>query len=152
MAQNLHRHVACTQVIERGLELRRRPVDQHGEPALLRRRVGAGAVVLSTYPVEHLAARRPAANPEDTWRLYRALAAEAGALPAVSVPQADVWTDALERDDGARFQWFVNATTAAAQVRPELPTGAALTRIDGTPTGTLSLAPLDVAVCRLSAG
>ncbi len=31
-------------------------VDSHGRPALLRRRTGAGSVILCTYPLEHLAA------------------------------------------------------------------------------------------------
>ena len=37
----------------------------------------SGQTVLCTYPLEHLAARTPRANPEDTWRLYSALASEA---------------------------------------------------------------------------
>src|SRR4051794_10501683 len=53
-------------------------VDQAGDPALLRHRVGAGAMVLCTYPLEYMAARTPRVNPEDTWRLYSALADEAG--------------------------------------------------------------------------
>ena len=53
-------------------------VDGHGRPGLLRHRRGQGAMVLCTYPVEHMAAARPGANPEDTWRLYSALATAAG--------------------------------------------------------------------------
>ncbi len=44
-------------------------VDQQGRPVLLRHRVGMGTVVLSTYPLEHLAPQSPDVNPEDTWRL-----------------------------------------------------------------------------------
>ncbi len=47
-------------------------VDSSGRPALLERRVGRGAMVLCTYPIEHMAAGTPHANPEDTWRLYGA--------------------------------------------------------------------------------
>jgi endo-1,4-beta-mannosidase len=53
-------------------------VDDRGRPALLRHRAGDGWMVLCTYPLEHMAASRPAANPEPTWRLYAALAEEAG--------------------------------------------------------------------------
>jgi len=56
-------------------------LDQRGRPALLRNPNGEGSTVLSTYPLEHLAASRPDANPEDTWRLYSALAT------AASVPR-----------------------------------------------------------------
>ncbi|MGC8627554.1 MAG: glycoside hydrolase 5 family protein [Acidimicrobiales bacterium] len=52
-------------------------VDGHGRPALLRNRKGLGSMLLCTYPVEHMAACRPEPNPEDTWRLYSALAAAA---------------------------------------------------------------------------
>jgi endo-1,4-beta-mannosidase len=57
-------------------------VDGSGRPALLERRVGRGAMVLCTYPIEHMASITPGANPEDTWQLYSALACAAG----VSVP------------------------------------------------------------------
>jgi hypothetical protein len=53
-------------------------VDDRGRPALLRHQTGAGWMVLCTYPIEHMAASRPRANPEPTWRLYSALADEAG--------------------------------------------------------------------------
>ena len=53
-------------------------LDGHGRPALLRRPVGDGAMVLCTYPIEHMAARAPRVNPESTWRLYSALATSAG--------------------------------------------------------------------------
>jgi hypothetical protein len=53
-------------------------VDDQGRPALLRHRTGAGWMVLCTYPIEHMAASRPQANPEPTWQLYSALADEAG--------------------------------------------------------------------------
>ncbi len=53
-------------------------VDDGGRPALLRHRAGQGWMVLCTYPLEHMAASRPAANPEPTWQLYSALADEAG--------------------------------------------------------------------------
>jgi endo-1,4-beta-mannosidase len=53
-------------------------VDAEQRPALLRHRIGRGAMVLCTYPLEYMAAKTPRVNPEDTWRLYSALAEEAG--------------------------------------------------------------------------
>jgi hypothetical protein len=53
-------------------------VDGEGRPALLRNADGAGWMVLCTYPLEHMASRRPAANPEPTWQIYSALATSAG--------------------------------------------------------------------------
>jgi hypothetical protein len=60
-------------------------VDDRGRPALLRNRAGQGWMVLCTYPLEHLAASRPAANPEPTWQLYSALADKAGVTRRVRV-------------------------------------------------------------------
>ena len=57
-------------------------VDSHGRPALLRRRTGAGSVILCTYPLEHLAAAAAVARPEAITALYDALAAAAGVQPA----------------------------------------------------------------------
>ena len=53
-------------------------VDGHGRPALLRHSIGAGCTVLCTYPIEHMAAKTPGVNPEDTYRIYSALAEAAG--------------------------------------------------------------------------
>ncbi len=53
-------------------------VDSRGRPALLRRRTGAGSVILCTYPLEHLAAAAAVARPEAITALYDALAAAAG--------------------------------------------------------------------------
>lgn len=52
--------------------------DAHGRPAILVHRLGAGAAVLCTYPLEYLAANIAGVNPEPTWRLYDALADLAG--------------------------------------------------------------------------
>jgi endo-1,4-beta-mannosidase len=60
-------------------------VDAQGRPALLRHSLGAGSTVLCTYPIEHMAARTAAVNPESTWRLYSALAHAAGVVLPVRV-------------------------------------------------------------------
>ncbi|MGZ4591622.1 MAG: beta-mannosidase, partial [Actinomycetes bacterium] len=48
-------------------------VDGFGRPALLQAERGAGKAVLCTYPLEHMAACTPDANPESTWLVYSAL-------------------------------------------------------------------------------
>jgi len=62
-------------------------VDGHGRPALLCRRAGTGSVILCTYPLEHMAAVTPAANPEAAQVLYGALAAHAGLDRPVTVDE-----------------------------------------------------------------
>ncbi len=49
--------------------------DSSGRPALLCREVGAGRIVLSTYPLEYFAARTREPDTGSTVRLYSALAA-----------------------------------------------------------------------------
>jgi hypothetical protein len=77
-------------------------------------------------------------NPDDTVRLYRALGAEAGALPEVdNGGDALLIVDTLVRDDGARFAVVISehpeAVTATVGGRDvELaPYGATVVRIDG---------------------
>ncbi|MEV6526088.1 cellulase family glycosylhydrolase [Longispora sp. NPDC051575] len=82
--------------------------DSDGHPALLVTEVGAGRMVLSTIPVEAFAAYRPNANPDPTWRLYRALAAVAGVTVEVSVDDPRVLVDTIEHSSGARYAWLVN--------------------------------------------
>jgi endo-1,4-beta-mannosidase len=85
--------------------------DQDGQPALVRRRVGDGALYLSAYPIEYYASQRADANLDDQAHLiYQALAAEAGATPDISSGNPHVITDSLLRDDGARFVWLINTS------------------------------------------
>jgi hypothetical protein len=91
-----------------GSETRVVAEDARGRPALLVREVGAGALVLATYPVEHFAAARPDANPEATWRLYRALAVRAGVQRAAGSNLPEVLVDRLLHRDGASYVWAVN--------------------------------------------
>ncbi len=124
-------------------------VDAHGRPAIVRKRHGSGQAVLSTYPLEHLAAARGRVNPEPTWRLYRALAEEAGATADVTVPDPRVLVDGLEHEDGTRFVWLVNAACEEVAATPCLGDGAVLERLDGSPiTGPLTLPPYGVVVLR----
>jgi endo-1,4-beta-mannosidase len=128
-------------------------VDGGGRPALLSRAVGAGRIVLSTYPFEAFAASRAHANPEPTWRLYRALARAAGALPAVTVDDPRILVDGLEHEDGRRFVWLVSEADEALVAVPQIAGGGKLARVAATPgpapDGTVTLPPFGVSVLAL---
>lgn len=97
--------------------------DQAGRIALVRHEIGDGAAVLCTYPVEYFAAARPNANPEDTWRLYEALAAAAGVRRRAHVEGPEVTVDGLDGGDGRRFAWLVNQSPEPQDVRLETADG-----------------------------
>ena len=59
--------------------------------------------MLCAYPVEYFAARRGRVNPEDTWRLYDALAVEAGVTRPAHVDDPLVMVDSLRTADGAQY-------------------------------------------------
>jgi endo-1,4-beta-mannosidase len=94
-------------------------VDRHGRPALLRHAVGGGELVLCTYPVEHFAARAPRANPESTWRLYSALAEEAGVSRPVRVDDPRVLVGRV-RSANSETVLFVNCSGEGLKVEPIL--------------------------------
>jgi len=98
-------------------------VDQHDRPVLLRRRVGSGQFILSTYPLEYFAAVTREVNPEPTHTLYSALAQESGIVPDVRVDDPHVLVSELVRDDGARLFWFVSQSEAPLTVSPLLASG-----------------------------
>lgn len=139
---------ACLPVEPDGAEVVAR--DAHGRPALLRHRTGEGAFVLCTYPVEHMAARTPRVNPEPTWRLYAALAAEAGASPDVTVADPRVMVGRMSHEDGRRFVWFVSQHEEPLTAEPRVTAGT-LTGLDGGPLGRLELPPYGVVVAELTA-
>ena len=92
-------------------------VDAHGRPALLQYGVGRGRTVLCTYPLEHLAARTPRVNPEDTWRLYSALAAAAGVSRPIRVADPRILVGRI-RQQGGELAVFINCSSAAVTVTP----------------------------------
>jgi endo-1,4-beta-mannosidase len=104
--------------------------DAHGRPALLVRRVGAGALALATYPVEYFAASLPNANPESTWRLYRALAEHAGVEPPVRSDRPEVLVDSLVREDGERFVWVVSGAGRSLPAELRVAGGARLEDVE----------------------
>jgi endo-1,4-beta-mannosidase len=127
-------------------------VDGHGRPALLRRRTGAGSVILCTYPIEYMAASSSAVNPEATSTLYNALAIYAGARRPVTVDDPRVAADALVRSDGAQFAWLVSHADEPVTIKPQL-NGSWLRALDGSPSnGSVTLAPFGVGVFSLEDG
>jgi hypothetical protein len=127
-------------------------VDAAGRPALVRRVVGAGAIVFCTYPLEAMAAATPDVNPDDTARLYAALAAEAGVRPPLPVDDPRVFADGLVRADGTRFFWLVNSVADAVSVTPAAPPGAVLHDLaSGEPVESVALPPFGVRVLRCPA-
>lgn len=120
-------------------------VDAAGRPMIVVKDHGEGRAVLSTLPIEHFAARRRGANPEDTWRLYRALGQMAGIDSPVRVEDPRVLVDAMEHADGRTFHILVSEHPEA--VETDVQSTLDLTALDGTPvTGPVHLDPYGVAV------
>jgi Cellulase (glycosyl hydrolase family 5) len=94
-------------------------VDGHGRPLLLRHRLGGGSTFFCTYPLEYMAAKTPDVNPEDTWRLYSALAAEAGVCRPVHVADPRVLVGRIRAGEG-ETALFVNASSEAIDVEPSV--------------------------------
>jgi hypothetical protein len=92
-------------------------VDGHGRPALLQHELGAGHTVLCTYPLEHMAARTPRVNPEDTWRIYSALATIAGVARPIRVDDPRVLVGRVRRGKG-ETTIFVNCSSDTIDVEP----------------------------------
>ncbi|NJP67925.1 cellulase family glycosylhydrolase [Streptomyces spiramenti] len=126
--------------------------DAHGRPALMRRRVGAGSLVLCVYPLEYLAACTPRVNPDASVTLYGALAAEAGVRRPVTVADPRVAVDRLVHEAGHEYVWLVSQAPDDLTVRPELHDHRALTTLDGTPVETVTLPGHGVAVLRSEVG
>ncbi|MDE9364195.1 cellulase family glycosylhydrolase [Luteipulveratus sp. YIM 133132] len=124
--------------------------DQHGRIVLTRNSIGAGAAVLSTVPTEALAAARPRANPEPTWRLYDAVAQVAGVDRPVRVESPLVLVDRLLHRDGRSFVWLVSASRDPQTVAVETGVGTAVRPLaGGDPVTKVELAPYDVQVLEL---
>lgn len=124
-------------------------VDVAGNPALVSNRVGAGSMVLCTYPLEHMASTLARVNPEESFRIYDALARIAGVERAVTVADPRVFTDVLVHEDGRRFCWFVSQHDEPVVVRPEVAGGSTLVDLDGAPAA-IELGPYGVGVFELA--
>ena len=118
-------------------------IDAHGRPALLRHGLGLGTAVLCTYPLEHMAAKRPNANPESTWQIYSALATAAGVARPVRVDDPRVLVGLL-RTGPAEMALFVNCSADAVAAEPILEGRTTLDLTDGP----IALDPFGVALVR----
>ena len=92
-------------------------VDGAGRPALLRHTIGSGSAVFCTYPIEHMAAHRASANPEDTWKLYSALASSAGVRRPVRVEDPRVMVGRI-RTSAEELAVFVNCSADTIAISP----------------------------------
>jgi hypothetical protein len=101
-------------------------IDRHGRPALLRHAYGSGYTVLCTYPIEHMAARVPSVNPENTWQVYSALAALAGVSRPVRVNDPRVLVGAIRPRLGAETFLFVNCSGETIALEPIIEDGVEL--------------------------
>lgn len=121
--------------------------DAAGRPALVRRRVGRGQLLLSAYPIEHLAARTPQVNPEPTALLYGALALEAGVVPPVRTRDLAVSVGTLVAGD-THLAIVANLTAQARDVDLVVAPGVRLVTAPfaDPPSPTVHLGPLGVAV------
>ncbi|MBT1003473.1 cellulase family glycosylhydrolase [Paenarthrobacter sp. DKR-5] len=118
--------------------------DQHGNPAVVVKRHGEGRAVLCTYPLEYMASVQGAVNPEESYRLYEALADVAGIRPPVEVPDPLVFVDSLIHEDGRRFIVLVSQHSEPVEV--PLKAERALRTLDGAEAASVALAPYGVAV------
>lgn len=121
--------------------------DQHGNPALLRHRVGSGSMILGTIPFEYFAAKTPFVNPEPTWRIYEALAEEAGVIRELRVDDPRVLAATMTRDDGARFGWLVSEIDEPLHVVPE--SQSTLYSLAGEEIQGVDLEPYGVAIVQI---
>jgi endo-1,4-beta-mannosidase len=111
-------------------------VDGHGRPALLQHGLGSGSTVFCTYPLEHMAARTPRANPEPTWRLYSALADIAGVPRPVRVDDPRILVGRL-RSANSETAVFVNCSEETVTAIPVAAEGSELQ----LPEGPLTIDP-----------
>jgi endo-1,4-beta-mannosidase len=145
VAGNEHSRAFLPVVPEAGTEVV--ATDTSGRPALLLRRVGAGSLILCTYPVEHMAACTPAVNPDDAVTLYGALATHAGVSRPVTAEDPRVACDVLVRADGARFAFLVSHAGDPLTVKPTLESGWRLTTVTGEDvTGGVTIEPFGINV------
>jgi endo-1,4-beta-mannosidase len=100
-------------------------IDGRGNPALVRQALGSGYTVLCTYPLEHMAARTPSVNPECTWQIYSALAAEADVSRPVRVADPRVLVGRV-RSGGSETALFVNCSGEPIAAEPILADGLEL--------------------------
>ncbi|MDR6971047.1 cellulase family glycosylhydrolase [Leifsonia shinshuensis] len=120
-------------------------VDAHGRPAIVVADHGAGRAVLCAYPLEFFASARARVNPEQTWRLYDALAEVADVERDVRLDDPRVFTDTLVHEDGRRFVFFVSQHETPVTITASV-AGGELRTLDGDPSAAIDLPPYGVAL------
>jgi endo-1,4-beta-mannosidase len=125
--------------------------DSHGRPALLRRQVGRGSLILCSYPLEYMAALTPRVNPDATVALYGALAAHAGVRRPVSVDDPRVACDVLAHHDGSRFAVIASHADEILTLKPVLAPGETLASLeDEQAVDTVITEPFDIKVFKIT--
>ena len=122
-------------------------VDAHDRPVIVAQQHGAGRAVLSTYPLEYFASAQAAVNPEETWRLYDALAVVADVERDVVLDDPLVFTDTLVHSDGRRFVFFVSQHPSSVSVTPTV--SGSLRSLDGAACSSIELDAYGVEVREL---
>ena len=79
-------------------------------------RLGAVPWCCAPYPIEHMAASTPHANPENTWRLYGALASTAGVTLPLTVNDPRVMVGCLQ-SGGQEIALVVNMSPERLEVK-----------------------------------
>ena len=122
-------------------------VDAHDRPVIVVQQHGAGRAVLSTYPLEYFASAQASVNPEETWRLYDALAVVADVERDVVLDDPLVFTDTLVHSDGRRFVFFVSQHPSSVSVTPTV--SGSLRSLDGAACSSIELDAYGVEVREL---
>jgi hypothetical protein len=98
-----------------------------------------------------MAALTPRVNPEPSWRIYAALAAEAGAAPEVTVPdEPRVLVGRMDHEDGRSFVWFVSQHDEPLTAAPAVASRTLLDLATGEKLSTVELPPYGVVVAELT--
>ncbi|GAA2353334.1 cellulase family glycosylhydrolase [Saccharopolyspora halophila] len=121
--------------------------DAQGNPALLRHAAGDGEAVLCTYPIELFAANTSRVNPDDSHRIYAALAEISGVPREITVDDPKVFADTLVHADGRRFAWLVSQHDREVEVTPT--TRARLATLENEPAEAVTLHPYGVQILQL---
>lgn len=119
-------------------------VDGHGRPALLRKSFGDGAMVLCTYPIEHMASQRSWSNPEPSWRIYSSLAASAGVSRPVRSGDPRVVVGGVMA--GGREMWLALNISASPVATGLVTDDRPVYALNGERVTRLQLQPYEVAV------
>jgi hypothetical protein len=98
-----------------------------------------------------MAALTPRVNPDDTVRLYDALARHAQARRPVTADDPQVACDTLTRDDGTLFAVLASHAAEALTVKPVVSTGGGLITLDGKQVAeSVTLSPFGIEVFELT--